>query len=173
MAIITNLTQYLVPIVDRNGAVTQVAPGTPATIANALLDYSLLQTKIADGQISVSGYVDGSSPDTVAQNFASFAPSATSFTGATTLATGMGTATTANTNYIAVVANPARRFLSITNTHATAVLVINPLGLAYDAALKGIPLAVGATHTWSTAVPNTAVNVASSTAAATYFVVEG
>lgn len=99
----------------------------------------------------------------------------TSFTGTNTATNGVGIVTLAGTDYIAVAANTARKFVSITNTHASATLIINPTGLAFSSsAYIGIPIPPGGTYEWSgVTVPNGDLHVASSVAGATYFVIEG
>lgn len=84
-----------------------------------------------------------------------------------------GTCTAAGTDYTALPANAARRFLMIVNTHASASLLVSLVGSTTATNAPLIPLVPGQGLVLDIAVPNTAVHVQSATAGATYSTVEG
>lgn len=87
-----------------------------------------------------------------------------------------GVISSAATNYAALPANSARRFLQIQNTHATALLYLNFASAAYIGSgnqYTGFVLTPGDTATYDITVPTSQINLASATAGATYFVIEG
>jgi hypothetical protein len=99
-----------------------------------------------------------------AQIVPAFAPTANSLA---------GTCAAAGTDYTALPANAARRFLMIVNTHASASLLVSLVGSTTATNAPLIPLVPGQGLVLDIAVPNTAVHVQSATAGATYSTVEG
>lgn len=97
------------------------------------------------------------------------------FTGTNTNTQGAGTCASAATNYVAVKQRSEPTFLSLTNTHATAILYLNENAPAWTAenGYAGRPLNPGEEYIWDTAVPTNALNVASPVAGASYFAVAG
>jgi hypothetical protein len=84
-----------------------------------------------------------------------------------------GVCTAAGTDYTALPANAARRFLMFYNTSASASISVSLVGLTTAANAPLIPLAAGQGFILDVAVPNTTVHVQSATAGATYSIVEG
>lgn len=102
---------------------------------------------------------------TFEQLASSFAPTAN--TGAASIAA-------ANTDYTLAPQNPIRRLLLLSNTHATATIYVNFGAPAWDGfQLDGLPIAAGSGVFFDVAVPNSEIHVASATAGATYFCLEG
>ena len=91
-----------------------------------------------------------------------------------TPSSGAGTIGTASEDVVLLAANPSRRYLEITNTDTVKSLIVNVLGIAFQSAtFIGKTLVPGETLRYDSAVPNTAVHVATEVAGVTYFVVEG
>lgn len=104
-----------------------------------------------------------------------YTASVANFTTTNTNAQGAGVCATAATNYVAVKPRGEPTFLSITNTHTSAVLYLNENAAAWTAenGYAGRPLQPGEEYIWDTAVPTNALNVASPFAGASYFAVAG
>ena len=91
-----------------------------------------------------------------------------------TASSGAKTIPAASTDYLVLPANPSRRYLEITNTDPLLSLTVNVIGPAYVSPnFIGITLAPGKSISYSSAVPNTPVHVATEQPGVNYFVIEG
>ena len=88
-------------------------------------------------------------------------------------ASGNGAVTNAATNYQVFAANPEQQHLRFQNTNPTAIIWANDVGLAYDGSYKGMAIQPYGIFVFDISLTGRALNVASATAGATYFAVEG
>lgn len=121
--------------------------------------------KAITAKLSTAAKETGGNLDTITANTASaFAPTASS---------GAGAISNAAQDVVLLAANTGRKFIQFQNTSA-GVIYFNPVGVAYNGtSYVGFPIPAGGGVFYDIKVPNTAIHIASSTAGATYFLVEG